>query len=128
MKALQWFNPNIEFQLEGDSPSVLAPLLAIMSRITATPTPSIPEFQEFQDLDSTPELLRRRITQTLEEDVQCIVNSQRPGSRAGGSMPSDQDLIRQMRSINAGYPNRETGWGWFGERLDCIASTTEMVH
>ncbi|KAF9512759.1 hypothetical protein BS47DRAFT_1297238 [Hydnum rufescens UP504] len=36
VRALQWFNPNIDFQLEGEKPTVLAPLLALVSRVNVT--------------------------------------------------------------------------------------------
>jgi hypothetical protein len=89
-----------------------------MSRITATPaSSSVPDSQEFQDPDTTSELLTRRVTQASEEDVTHIMNSQKPGSRAGGSLPSDQDLVRQMLPTNAENPKRETSWGWFGSTL-----------
>lgn len=117
VKALQWFNPSMEFRLKGDSPTVLAPLFAIMSRITATPSSSVPEFQGLQDTYAAPELLTKRITQIREEDVACVVKSQRQESRAAGSLPSDQYLVRQMLPTNSEYPNREASRGWFGSAL-----------
>jgi len=117
VKALQWFNPNMEFQLAGDSPSVLAPMLAIMSRITATSALSVPEFQGPQDFSTTPELLVERFTQSQEEDVAHIMNSQKKDSRAAGALPGDRDLVRQMLSTNEEYSSREASRGWFGSVL-----------
>jgi len=92
VRALQWFNPNIAFQLEGDAPTVLAPLLAVASRARITPFPDSPLSQDVADVTGPP----TPAPGTTPEDISHLIRSQSIGSRASGRRAGDKDLINIM--------------------------------
>ncbi|KAF8322730.1 hypothetical protein DL93DRAFT_2223608 [Clavulina sp. PMI_390] len=111
VKAFQWFNPNIEFQLEGENPTMLAPLVTIMSRITCTSPPPSGKFSD----QSTP-ATSRVVPSELEEDISMIINGQEHGSRVAGAFPQDGHLVKSMLPVTSDLEGpQESSWGgWFG--------------
>lgn len=105
VKALQWFNPTIDIQLEGENPTVLAPLLSIVSRATVTPASAVPHIHTSP---TSPAIDSRK------EDTTVLFNAQKRGTRAAGALESDKDLIRTMLPTSSEYAPPSPVKGWFG--------------
>lgn len=132
VKALQWFNRNIVFHLEGEHPTVLAPLFTIANRVTVTPSSTASS-------SLTPEVATiagAGPSVAASEDIGPLIRAQVPGSRGAGTRDADHSLILVMlppssssapssiggsrngsgRSTpsNAAYMNHGAARGWFG--------------
>jgi len=120
VRALQWFNPNIDFQLEGEKPTVLAPLLALVTRVNVTALSPESESQ-LSTIPTRPE-------NSHVENIIPLLRAQTPGSRASGALESDYAIVTAIKSsAPPGEPDSrspsgpgipEKSWFSFGASLD----------
>jgi len=110
VRALQWFNRNIDFQLEGEKPTVLAPLLAIVSRVNVIPLSDESKSSEIPTLPKNFDV----------EDITPLLDAQTPGSRASGASESDHAVVKAIKSsVPSSRPQTpEQTWFGFGSPLD----------
>lgn len=82
--ALHWFYPTVEFNLEVEKPTVLAPLLAVMTRVSVT------------DVSATSDDVPSNSTIYIDEDIAPLIRKQTSGSKAAGGPGSDQSMAQSL--------------------------------